>query len=276
MLAYRAALGAIHGLAAFFYPLFALFLSALGADVSAWFERADELVCFDIRLAAELTSAAYDKRSARLVYKYTVHLVYDSERERTLNAVFCVSDHIVAQIVETELAVGRIHNVAVVSVALFVSLHAAHIAAYRESEETENFAHPVAVVFSEIFVDGNDVHAFAGESVEVSGQRSDKRLAFARLHLCDPALMQNYTADDLDVKVFHAEHAPARLSYRSESLGKKVVELFSRSVPVFILLSACGEFFVAHCLKFRLERHYLVCCFLEFFEFPRVSRREQS
>ena len=275
MLAYRAALSAIYSLSALFYPLFALFLSAFGADVSSRFESADELVCFNIRFAARLTSSAYYERGARLVDEYAVHLVDYRESQRTLYSVLGFYHHVVAQVIETQFAVGRIHYIAVVCRAFFGLLHAAEVAAYRKSEETEDLTHPVAMVFSEIFVDGDYVHAFARESVEICGKGRDEGLAFARLHLGNSALMQDDTADHLNVEMFHSQHAPARLSYGSERFGKQIVQLFARRVSVLVLLSAGGEFLVRHSLEFRLQRHDFVRGLFEFIELPCILGAEQ-
>jgi len=39
------------------------------------------------------------------------------------------------------------------------------------------------------------MHAFAGECVEIAGERRDKRLAFTGAHLRDRAFMQHHAAD---------------------------------------------------------------------------------
>ncbi len=72
-----------------------------------------------------------------------------------------------------------------------------------------NLAHPFRVALCKIVVDGDDMHALTRKRVEVCGKGGNKRLAFARLHFGNSALMQAYAADNLNVEVLHFKHAPA-------------------------------------------------------------------
>ena len=47
--------------------------------------------------------------------------------------------------------------------------HGTLVQAYRKSEEPVNLAHPLGVTFRQIFVDRDDMDAFATESVQVDG-----------------------------------------------------------------------------------------------------------
>src|SRR5690606_21706225 len=64
---------------------------------------------------------------------------------------------------------------------------------------------PGRVAGGEVVVDGDDVHALAGDAVEVAGQAGDQGLASTGLHLGDAALVQDDGAQDLDVVGAHAE-----------------------------------------------------------------------
>jgi hypothetical protein len=59
----------------------------------------------------------------------------------------------------------------------------------------------------EVVVDRDDVHALAGQRVQVGGQRRDQRLALAGLHLGDLAVVQHHAAEQLHVEVAHAQRA---------------------------------------------------------------------
>ena len=63
-------------------------------------------------------------------------------------------------------------------------------------------------------------------------QSGDQRLAFARLHLCDTALVQGNAADDLHVIVFEFEHAPRRFPHDRKCVVENVVQRFARAQPV--------------------------------------------
>ena len=93
-----------------------------------------------------------------------------------------------------------------------------------QAEEAVDLAHPFGVALGEVVVDGHDVHAAAGQRVEVDGERRDQRLAFAGLHLGDLALVQDHAADELHVEVALAERALGRLAHGGEGGHEDVVE----------------------------------------------------
>ena len=99
-----------------------------------------------------------------------------------------------------------------------------HDAADGEAEELVDLAHPLRVALGQIVVDGDDMHARAGERVEIDRQRGDQRLALARLHLRDLALVQHHAADELHVEVALAERALRRLAHGCECGNKQVIE----------------------------------------------------
>ncbi len=110
---------------------------------------------------------------------------------------------VVAQVVEAELGVGAVGDVAGVFGAAFPRRHLVLDAADGETEELIERAHPVGVAAGEVVVDGDDVHAEAGERVEIDRQGGDQGLALAGLHFGDHAAVQGDAADELDVEVHH-------------------------------------------------------------------------
>ena len=94
----------------------------------------------------------------------------------------------------------------------------------RHAEEAVDPAHPLRVAAGEVVVDGDDVHALAGERVEVGRQRRDQRLAFTGLHFRDLAAVQDHAADQLHVEVPHVQHAASGFADDRERLGQQVVE----------------------------------------------------
>ena len=89
--------------------------------------------------------------------------------------------HVVAQIVEAELVVRAVGDVGGVGCGALAVVEAVHDDADGEAEEAVDLAHPLRVAAGEVVVDGDDVHALAGERVEVGRQGRDERLAFAGL-----------------------------------------------------------------------------------------------
>ena len=93
-----------------------------------------------------------------------------------------------------------------------------------EPEEAVDLAHPFGVALGEIVVDGDDMHAAAGERIEIDRQRRDQRLAFAGLHLGDPAFVQDHAADQLHVEMALAERALGGFAHGGEGRHQNVVE----------------------------------------------------
>jgi len=179
-----------------------------------------------------------DERRARLVDQDRVDLVDDRvgvaalghRRDRIL--------HVVAQIVEAEFVVRAVGHVTGVGGAAFFVGEAVHDAADAETEELVDLSHPLGVALGEIVVDGNDMHTFAGERVQVDGQGGNERFAFARLHLSDLALVQNHAADELHVEMPLSERALGGFADGGEGFGEDV---FERLVPGKAVLEDLGH-----------------------------------
>ena len=93
--------------------------------------------------------------------------------------------------------------------------------------------HPLGIAPGEIIVDGDEVGAAPSERVQIQGQCRNERLAFARRHLGNFALVKNDAADELHVVRHHvpfqrvpghddlgAQQAARSLAHRRERLGQ--------------------------------------------------------
>ena len=108
-----------------------------------------------------------------------------------------------------------------------------------EPHEAVDLAHPLAVSAGEVVVDRDDVDPFAGERVEIGGERCDERFAFARLHLRYASLMQHDTAENLHGEVLHSEHAPRCLTAGGERLGQDIVKGLAVCESLFEIRGFC-------------------------------------
>ena len=117
--------------------------------------------------------------------------------------------------------------------------------------------HPVRVALRQVFVDGDDVHAFAGERVEVRAERRHQRLAFAGAHLGDAAFVQRETADELHVEVAHLERAARGFADDRKGFGGEVGERRAVGQPLAEFGGLGAEGFVAQRLQGGLERRRL-------------------
>jgi hypothetical protein len=140
-------------------------------------------------VAALFDRARDDERRAGLVDEHRVHLVHDRVVEPALHAVLGPHRHVVAQVVEAELVVRAVGDVAGVLLAPLGGLHVLLDAAHGEPEELVDLAHPLAVAPGEVVVDRDQVSALAGQRIQVERQGGDQGLALAGGHLGDLALV---------------------------------------------------------------------------------------
>ena len=132
--------------------------------------------------------------------------------------------HVVAQVVEAVFVVGAVGDVGSVGLGALVVVEAVDDHADAEAEEAVDLAHPLGVAAGEVVVDRHDVHALAGERVEIDRQGRDQGLAFTGPHLGDGALVQHHAADELHVEMALAEGALGRLADRGEGRHQDVVQ----------------------------------------------------
>ncbi len=187
-----------------------------------------------------------------------IDLVDDGEVERTLHHVLEPELHVVAEIVEAELVVGAVGDVGRVLLAALGIVEPVHDAADVEPEEAVDLPHPFAVAPGEIVVDGHDMHALAGERIEIDRQGRHQRLAFAGLHLRDHAAVEHDAAHELDVEMTLAQAALGRLAHRGEGVGEDVIERLARGQALLECRGTRAQLLVGEPDERRLHRIYLV------------------
>jgi len=168
-----------------------------------------------------------DERRARLVDQDRVHFVHDGEVVAVLHDLLGLLRHaVVAQVVEAELAVRAVGDIARVLRAALGGIHRVLDAADGEAEELVEVAHPARVAPRQVVVDGDELHVLPRQRVQVQGQRRDERLAFARLHFRDLALVQDDAAQELHVERHHVpfERVAAHLLGRADQVAAGVLD----------------------------------------------------
>src|SRR6185295_832044 len=88
-------------------------------------------------------------------------------------------DAVVAQIVEPELGVGTVSDVAVILLAPDVGRLVVENATNCDTQEAIDGAHPLTVTSSQVIVHGHYMNTAGGERIQVNGQCRDERFAFA-------------------------------------------------------------------------------------------------
>src|SRR5215203_3133212 len=152
------------------------------------------------------------------------HLVDDGVVVRALHHRLEVELHVVAQVVEPELVVGAVGDVASVGVLAVGIRHVVLDDAHGEAEEAVDPSHPLGVAAGQVVVDGDDVDPLALQRVQVAGQGRHQGLALAGPHLGDPAAMKNEAAHELNVERPHVDGAPGGFPGHREGGHQKVVE----------------------------------------------------
>ena len=215
----------------------------------------DDPVAGEVLVDRDLRWATDDERRARLVDENRIDLVDDRVDVTALHHRGEVELHVVAQVVEAELVVRAVGDVAAIGVLPLLVAEVVLDAADREPEKTIDATHPLGVAAREVVVHGDDVNSAARERVEVAGESRDERLAFTGAHLGDVPAVQDHAAHELDVEVPHVEHAARRLATNREGLRKKRVERLAELILPKLDLS---QFFrirerLVESIDFRLE-----------------------
>ena len=113
--------------------------------VVALFEPGNEDVDGVVEFRAVVERAGNDQRRARLVDQDGVHFVDDGVGVAALDHVLHRVLHVVAQIVEAELVVGAVGDVAGVGALALLVVDAVDDVADGEAEEAIDLAHPLGV-----------------------------------------------------------------------------------------------------------------------------------
>ena len=95
-----------------------------------------------------------------------------------------------------------------------------------QAEVPVDAPHPFGIPASQIIVDRHHVNAGPCEGVEVYGKGGDEGLPLTGLHLGDLPLVENNTAEDLDVEMPHTEKPYRRLPDHGEGLREQFVQRF--------------------------------------------------
>ncbi len=194
-------------------------------------ELGDDFVDAVVLVSGFFGGTGNDQRSARLVDEDGIHFVNDGEVMPALHAIRQIVLHVVAQVIETELVVRAVGDVRTIGGAPLLVVQIVDDDADTEAQGAKERAHPFRVAARQIVVDGDDVHAAPGESVERRGEGRDERLALARFHFRDFAFVQNHSADELHIEVAHIQEAAAGLAHQRERQHNRRLEGTLHQLP---------------------------------------------
>ena len=132
-------------------------------------QRLGDLGGLDVPLRGLVRHAGDDQRSSGLVDEDGVHLVDDAKVEVAEHELGGGLREVISKVIEAELGVGDVGDVAVVVLPALGLGHAGLDEAALEAEELVDLTNPLAVAPGEVVVDGDDVDTLAAEGVEEGG-----------------------------------------------------------------------------------------------------------
>mmetsp|Transcript_29572 Transcript_29572/g.70442 ORF Transcript_29572/g.70442 Transcript_29572/m.70442 type:complete len:293 (-) Transcript_29572:419-1297(-) len=180
-----------------------------------------------------------DEWRPRLVDEDGVHLVDDAVVEVPQHKVRLPLRKVVAEVVESELRVGHVGDVAVVGVSPLLLSEPRLDEADREAKEAVHLPNPLAVAPRQVVVHSDNVNALPAESVEEGGQHGDEGLSLPGAHLRDLAGVQHGATNELRVKRAEAKDTVRRLANDGKSFWQERIQQ----------LSAFGTFTKLRCLQ---------------------------
>ncbi|CAM5550709.1 hypothetical protein STENM327S_03571 [Streptomyces tendae] len=199
-------------------------------------EAGEQLGEVAVPLGGLVGRAGDDQRRTGLVDEDGVDLVDDGEVVAALDELVLGPRHVVAQVVETELVVRAVGDVAGVHLAALGRRLVGEDAADVQTQELVDAAHHLGVALGQVVLDRDDVHALAGQGVEIGGQRADEGLALTGLHLGHVAHVQGGAAHDLHVVVALAQDTLGGLTDGGEGFGQQVVQALTVGVALLVLV----------------------------------------
>ena len=199
-----------------------------------------------------------DERRSRFIDENRVDLIDDRIMQVAQNQLFLVDGHVVTKIVESELIVRDIGDVACIGCPALIAGHAVQNDTACKAHELIRLAHPFAVTLCEVIVDRDNVDAFSLQCVEIARKCCNQRLAFTGAHLCDSSLMKDDAANDLYLERFHAERPAVGLAHCRKRFRQDVIQCLAIGQTLFEFICFGAELFIRKCLHFIAQRQNLV------------------
>ena len=172
-----------------------LFLFFINSVILALFHVGNNTGQNLIQLGGFFTGAGDNQRGTRFVNQDTVDLIDNTVIQLTLNHLIFINYHVITQIVKAEFVICTVSNICSISSLTIWEIHIMHNQTYRQTEELVNTAHILAVAACQIIIDSYNMHALAGQRVQIYRRSSYQCFTFAGTHLGNFAAMQHYTTD---------------------------------------------------------------------------------
>ena len=147
-----------------------------------------------IEYGALVALTGNDQGRTGFVNQDGVHFVHDGVVVTPLSQLRLADDHVVPQVVKTQLIVGAVGNVAGIGLATLGTVHIMDDQAHAEPQEAVHLAHPLTVTARQIIVHRHHVDALAAQCIQIGRQGGHQGFAFTGLHFGNTSLMQHNAA----------------------------------------------------------------------------------
>ncbi len=194
-----------------------------------------------------------DQRGSRFIDQYGVHLINDGIMKSAQNQLFLVDDHVITQIIKSQLIIGNISNITLVCRLSLLGGHVVQNDTNLQSQEFVYLTHPLRITLCQIVIDGNDMDTLAFQSIQISRKSGHQGLTFTGTHLCDTSLMQDDTTDQLYSVMLHVQNTLCSLSYSCISLRKQIVQSLTIVQTPLVLFGLTTQFLIGKCLHCRTK-----------------------
>ncbi len=124
-----------------------------------------------VELGGTIYRAGDDERGTGFIDKNRVNLVHDAEVVTTLYHIVEGADHVIAQVVKTELIIGAVGNVAIVGSLALWWAHLGQNDADGQAKPAVDTAHHLGVALCQVIVNSDDVDTLAIKGIEVGRQQ---------------------------------------------------------------------------------------------------------
>ena len=159
-----------------------------------------------------------------LIDEHGVHLVDDTEVKPSQHQLLLVDYSVVAQIIETQLIVRHISDIAAVGLLPLLGGHPIENHAHGKPQEFVHLPHPLRVTLHQIVVDRHHMDALALQRVQISRQKEGLGLSFTGAQFGDASLMHDDAANQLHPVMFCLQHPCSGLPHRGVSLHQQIVQ----------------------------------------------------
>ena len=142
----------------------------------------------------------------------------------SLNLIFLIDNHVVTEIIKSELVICTICNISIISFPLLLLVHACKHNADRSVQEVEHLAHFLRLELSKIVVYCYNVNALSCKGVSISRQTGNESFTFTCFHFGDTSLMKNDSTDYLNRVRLFAKHSERSFTANRKGVRKNVIK----------------------------------------------------